>query len=85
MSFARLAFSSDGVHPLSALEPGARGTIVAVASHHGGRDERLLSLGVMLGASVTLLQLFPSVVLRCDQTELAVERNVADGILVRLD
>lgn len=85
MSFARLAFSSDGVHPLSALQPGTRGTIVAVASRRSDRVERLLSLGVTFGAPVTLLQVFPSVVLRCDQTELVVERTVADMILVRID
>ena len=85
MSFARLAFNSNGARPLSALAPGTRGTVVAVASHQTDRVERLMSLGVTLGAPVTLLQLFPSVVLRCDQTELVVERVVADIILVRIE
>jgi DtxR family Mn-dependent transcriptional regulator len=45
--------------------------------------DRLLALGVTPGAPVTMLQTLPGVVFLCDQTELAVERNVADAILVR--
>lgn len=82
MSFAHLAFSSDGVRPLTALGQGGRGTIVGVRPHVSGRVERLLALGVTVGAPVTLLQNFPGVVFLCDQTELAVERGVAEMILV---
>ena len=45
--------------------------------------EQVLALGVTPGAFVTMMQRFPSVVFRCDHTELAVERMVADVILVR--
>jgi len=45
--------------------------------------EQVLSLGVTPGAFVTMMQRFPSVVFLCGQTELAVERMVADVILVR--
>ena len=83
MSSARLVFSSDGVRPLSALAPGARGTVVEVLSTHTGRVDRLVALGVTPGASIALLQAFPAIVFLCDQTELAVERRVADAILVR--
>jgi Fe2+ transport system protein FeoA len=48
-----------------------------------GRADRLLALGVTAGATVTLLQRFPGIVFLCDQTELAVERDVAAAILVR--
>ena len=83
MSSARLVFSSDGVRPLSMLEPGQRGTIVEVQPHRSDRAERLLALGVTVGASATMLQSFPGVVFLCDQTELAVERGVAEMILVK--
>ena len=55
-----------------------------VRAHESGRGDRLLALGVTLGARVTMMQTFPGVVFLCDQTELAVERSVADAILVRL-
>ncbi len=83
MSSVRLAFSSDGARPLSALREGARGVVVEVRAHAEGRADRLLALGVTPGASVIVLQTFPGVVLLCDQTELAIERGVADAILVR--
>lgn len=82
MSSAHLVFSSSGVRALSSLPPGARGVIAEVRAP-GERVERLLALGVTPGAPVVVLQTFPGVVFQCDQTELAVERGVADAILVR--
>lgn len=83
MSSMRLAFSSDGPRPLSSLREGEHGVVVEVRAHPQGRADRLLALGVTAGATVTMMQTFPGVVFLCDQTELAVERNVADAILVR--
>jgi len=83
MPSMRLAFSSDGVRPLSSLAANERGVVVDVRAEESGRADRLLALGVTPGAPVTVLQTFPGVVFLCDQTELAVERSVADAILVR--
>jgi Fe2+ transport system protein FeoA len=41
-------------------------------------------LGVTTGAPIVVLQTFPGVVFLCDQTELAVERAVAETIFVRV-
>ena len=84
MRSMRLAFSSEGVRSLSSLGVGVRGVIVEVRSSSDGRADRLLSMGVTPGASVTVLQTFPGFVFLCDLTELAVERSVADAILVRV-
>jgi Fe2+ transport system protein FeoA len=83
MSSVHVAFSSDGLIPLSAMAEGARGVVVAVRGHNAGRTDRLLSLGVTPGANITVLQTFPGVVFLCDQTELAVERAIADAVLVK--
>jgi Fe2+ transport system protein FeoA len=83
MSFMRLAFSSNGLCPLSSLDTNERGVVVEVRADTSGRADRLLALGVTPGATVTMLQTFPGVVFLCDQTELAIERAVADAILVR--
>jgi len=83
MSSLRVAFNSDRGRPLSSLESGTRGVIVHIRPHSGDRVDRLLSLGVTPGASIKVLQQFPGVVFLCDQTELAVERAVADVIFVR--
>jgi Fe2+ transport system protein FeoA len=87
MSSARLAFSSRAnvtIVPLSSLVEDTRATVVEVKAHPAGRADRLLALGVTPGANIVVLQTFPGVVFRCDQTELAVERSVADVILVRV-
>ncbi len=83
MSSARLVFSSDGVRPLASLVVGAHGRIVGLGGGDPQRIDRLRALGVTPGASVQVLQTFPGVVFLCDQTELAVERGVAEAILVR--
>ena len=83
MSSIRLAFSSNGLCPLSSLETNERGVVVEVRGDKTSRADRLLALGVTPGATVTMLQTFPGVVFLCDQTELAIERAVADAIIVR--
>ena len=82
MSCTVLAFISKLV-PLSSLPVGAHAIVSNVAHTSTPRVERLLSLGVLPGALVTMLQTCPGVVFLCDQTELAVERAVAEAILVR--
>jgi Fe2+ transport system protein FeoA len=68
---------------LSVLEEGDHAIVVDVRADRHGRADRLLALGVTPGAQVTMLQRFPGVVFLCDQTELAVERTVADAVVVR--
>lgn len=46
------------------------------------RVDRLIGLGVTVGARIAVLQTFPGVVFLCDETELAVEWAVAADILV---
>jgi Fe2+ transport system protein FeoA len=74
---------AGNVVALSALREGMRARIVAVHASDNGRSDRLLALGVTPGATVTVLQTFPGIVFLCDQTELAIERNVAHSIMVR--
>jgi Fe2+ transport system protein FeoA len=71
--------------PLSILAPGTRGRIARITRDLTGRAERLAALGVTPGASVRLLQRFPGIVFECDQTEMAVERGVAAGIVIEVD
>lgn len=70
--------------PLSLLAPGTRGRITRIHRDLTGRADRLAALGVTAGATVHLLQNFPGIVFECDQTELAVERQVAATIWVEV-
>ena len=76
--------SDPPVRSLLSLAEGDHAVVVDVQADSGGRADRLLALGVTAGAAVTMLQTFPGVVFLCDQTELAVERDVAAAVLVRL-
>ncbi len=82
MSSMLLASSSRRLRPLSSLAAGARGVVHHIAARGADRVERLMALGVTAGAPVQVMQTFPGVVFVCDQTELAVERAVADAILI---
>lgn len=75
---------SDGARPLAALAAGDTGTVHHLVGHPDDRVERLLALGVTPGAALVVLQTSPGIVFLCDQTELAIERAVAEAILVRL-
>jgi Fe2+ transport system protein FeoA len=82
MSCTLLTFTSKTI-PLSSLAVGAHAVVHGLSDPDAARGDRLLALGITAGAIVTMLQRFPGVVFFCDQTELAVERAVADAILVR--
>ena len=71
----------DTTQRLSALAPGACGTVLRVHAESGGAD-RLAALGVTIGARIRVLQTTPAFVFECDRTELAVERAVAHAIVV---
>ena len=85
MSLLTLAFSSSRVEALSALREGMRGVVVEVRASADGRADRLLALGVTPGAKVVVVQTCPGIVFLCDQTELAVERSVANSVLVSIE
>jgi ferrous iron transport protein A len=71
-----------GVCRLSDLKPGQSATVVAVESHSPARLERLSVFGIMPGCQLTLEQQHPTFVLRVGFTELSLEREVADEILI---
>ena len=90
MSSTLLAFGSKAARlrrrhsvPLTSMSEYEVGVVVEIRAAAEERADRLLSLGVTPGARVTMLQRFPGIVFLCDQTELAVERAVADAILIR--
>ena len=83
MCSMRVVSGSKGLSALSSLRPGARAVVHRVEAKHGDRVNRLMALGVTTGAPIVVLQTFPGMVFLCDQTELAVERAVADTILVK--
>jgi ferrous iron transport protein A len=83
----RLVGAVDRVHafgpqPVTALRAGESAIIARVAARMPERLVKLSGLGVMPGARVTLVQRQPAVVLRIAETTIALDRDVADDILI---
>ncbi|MDO8526598.1 MAG: metal-dependent transcriptional regulator [Deltaproteobacteria bacterium] len=70
------------VTPLSQEETGDNYRIIFIAPKYHALLERLSGLGVLPGASLHLLQKRPTFVLKVDETEVAIDREIADGIYV---
>ncbi|MFN8371927.1 MAG: FeoA domain-containing protein [Anaerolineae bacterium] len=70
------------VRPLSAMRPGESGKVVAINSQSHNRVERLHVLGLINDAHVTLEQKRPTYVLRVGFTELSIEQDIAQEIMV---
>jgi len=64
---------------LSALRPGQVGKVVST------RQEQLHVFGLIPGAQVTLQQKHPAYVIRVGFTELALDREIADRVVVEVE
>jgi DtxR family Mn-dependent transcriptional regulator len=73
------------VVPSDQLDVGESGVIAYVTVREHARMLKLSSLGMAPGNRLKLLQKWPSFVLQCDETEIAVESGVAKRIYVRRD
>jgi len=72
------------VQRLSDLAIGQAGRITVIAPKFRSRLERLGSLGVTPGAEIRLKQKFPSFVIDVGETTLALDKDIAQEIYVRL-
>lgn len=75
-------YSSEPVRPLSTMQPGQSGKVVAINSDNHARIERLHVLGLVTDATVTLEQKRPTYVLKVGFTELSIDHDIATNIMV---
>jgi DtxR family Mn-dependent transcriptional regulator len=68
---------------LKDFDVGAKGKIVFIAPSEESRLERLASLGIIPGSIIKLKQKKPSFVLKIDETTLAIDALIAEGIYVK--
>lgn len=71
------------VQPLTTLRVGAEARITFIAPRVNRRLDRLAALGVVPGTNLVLKQRSPAYVIRADQTDIAIEEDVARDIFVR--
>lgn len=72
------------VQRLSDLKVGQSGHITFIAPRFHSRLDRLGSLGIVPGAEIRLHQKFPSCVVQIGETTVAVDKDIADEIFVKL-
>lgn len=70
------------VVPLGELEPGASGRVVYISTNDHQRLDRLTALGLFPGRVVKLHQKEPMIVLFLDETQLAIEKRLAEDVYV---
>lgn len=74
----------SAVLPLCELSPSDTGRVAYLRTGDSQRLQKLLTLGILPGVEVEMLQRFPSFVFRIGHSQMAVDREMAEGIQVRL-
>ncbi len=72
------------VLPLSQLAEGQKGKVAYIYAPESSRLQKLVVMGILPGASISLIQSFPSYVFQVRQTQFAVDKEIADAIYIRL-
>jgi DtxR family Mn-dependent transcriptional regulator len=72
------------VFPLSELDVGQKGKIAYIHSQEPQKLQKLMGMGVMPGMNVALITRFPSYVFQLGQTQIAVDKDIAQDIYVRI-
>ena len=72
------------VAPLSQLAQGQKGKVAYIYAPESSQLQRLMAMGILPGAPVSLIQSFPSYVLQIRHAQFAVDKEIADAIYVRL-
>ncbi len=72
------------ISPLSELEVKDKGSVAYLHAKGNNQMQKLMSIGVIPGMSITLVQKFPSYVFLLGQSQFAVDKELAAAIYVRL-
>jgi DtxR family Mn-dependent transcriptional regulator len=71
------------IAPLTELKNTEHGVIAYLSSRQTEAVQKLMSLGVVPGAALSVIQTFPSIVFQIGQTQIAVDAKLAGDIYVR--
>ncbi len=72
------------VSPLSQLAQEQKGKVAYIYAPESNKLQKLMAMGILPGAPISLIQSFPSYVFQVRQTQFAVDKEIADAIYVRL-
>lgn len=71
------------VIPLSKLKPGEAGKIVYVLTRDHPQLHKIMSFGILPGARIAVHQVAPSVIIQVEETQVALEEEIAKEIYVK--
>lgn len=72
------------VTPLKDMEAKDRGTIAYLAINDKERLHKLIAMGLLPGLQIRMIQKFPSYVFQIGRSQFAIDKEMAEGIYVRL-
>jgi len=72
------------VAPLSQLAQGQKGKVAYIYAPESSQLQKLMAMGVLPGAPISLIQSFPSYLFQVHQTQFTVDKEIADAIYIRL-
>jgi DtxR family transcriptional regulator, Mn-dependent transcriptional regulator len=72
-----------GIVPLTELKSGETGEIAYLAASDGKKMQKLMSMGVLPGSQLNLMQTFPSYIFKVGNSQFAVDDNLAREIHIR--
>ncbi|RJR34243.1 MAG: ferrous iron transport protein A [Desulfobacteraceae bacterium] len=76
---------SQVVLPLRDMGTKDRGTIAYLSTNDERRLQKLMAMGALPGLRIAVIQKFPSYVFQLGQSQFAVDKELAEGIYVRLE
>ncbi len=68
---------------LGDMEAGEEGTIMYLVTKSHPRLQRLSTMGLSPGSKIKIIQTFPTYVVEADETQIALEKNIAKDIFAR--
>jgi len=68
--------------PLIALEDGEKGIVASLNTKNNEKIKKLMAIGILPGTQIQLIRSFPAYVLRVDNTQVAVDKDIASEIYV---
>ncbi|GJQ58536.1 MAG: transcriptional regulator [Candidatus Scalindua sp. AMX11] len=71
------------VSPLSKLKAGERAKVAYITTRSHSSLDRLSSIGVIPGLVLTVHQKYPSIVIQFGETQLALDKDIANNVYVR--
>jgi len=72
------------IYPLSQLSRGQQGSVAYIYAPESGQLRKLMSMGVLPGEPIKLIQGFPSYVFEVRHSQFAADKDIADAIYIRL-